>query len=129
MNKIPIAPVLVGRGMAGKAILRSLDIISHVDPELQLLPLRIADRGEQRAEDRCHRDDVRVDELEERYAEFPGLNLTFETREGISFGKRSVAAMSHKCCGKKALGDAPSGDSCREVIHHAQERRGAIDHA
>jgi dGTPase len=24
-----------------------------------------------------------VDELEERYAEFPGLNLTFETREGI----------------------------------------------
>ena len=45
MNKIPIAPVLVGRGMAGKAILRSLDIISHVDPELQLLPLRIADRG------------------------------------------------------------------------------------
>jgi dGTPase len=24
-----------------------------------------------------------VDELEERYASFPGLNLTFETREGI----------------------------------------------
>ena len=24
-----------------------------------------------------------VDELEERYAEFPGLNLTFESREGI----------------------------------------------
>jgi dGTPase len=24
-----------------------------------------------------------VDELEERYAEFPGLNLTFEVREGI----------------------------------------------
>ncbi len=24
-----------------------------------------------------------VDELEERYAEFPGLNLTFEMREGI----------------------------------------------
>src|SRR4029077_13735243 len=24
-----------------------------------------------------------VDELEERYADFPGLNLTFETREGI----------------------------------------------
>jgi dGTPase len=24
-----------------------------------------------------------IDELEERYAEFPGLNLTFETREGI----------------------------------------------
>jgi dGTPase len=23
-----------------------------------------------------------VDELEERYAEFPGLNLCFETREG-----------------------------------------------
>ena len=31
--------------MAGKAILRSLDIISHVDLELQLLPVRIADRG------------------------------------------------------------------------------------
>ena len=24
-----------------------------------------------------------VDELEERYADFPGLNLTFECREGI----------------------------------------------
>ncbi len=45
MKNIPIAPVLVGRGMAGKAILRSLDIVSHVDLELQLLPVRIADRG------------------------------------------------------------------------------------
>ena len=45
MKKKPIAPVLVGRGMAGKAILRSLDIVSHVDPELDLLPARIADRG------------------------------------------------------------------------------------
>ena len=25
----------------------------------------------------------RHDELEERYADFPGLNLTFESREGI----------------------------------------------
>jgi predicted dehydrogenase len=31
--------------MAGNAILRSLDIVSQVDPELQLLPVRIADRG------------------------------------------------------------------------------------
>ena len=45
MKNIPIAPVLVGRGMAGKAILRSLDIVSHVDLELQLLPVRVADRG------------------------------------------------------------------------------------
>jgi predicted dehydrogenase len=40
-----LAPVLVGRGMAGKAILRSLAIVSQVDPELELLPVRIADRG------------------------------------------------------------------------------------
>jgi predicted dehydrogenase len=31
--------------MAGKAILRSLDIVAQADPELQLLPVRIADRG------------------------------------------------------------------------------------
>ncbi|MGB5299614.1 MAG: deoxyguanosinetriphosphate triphosphohydrolase [Thiogranum sp.] len=34
-----------------------------------------------------------VDELEEKYADFPGLNLTFETREGI---------LKH-CSGKNAL--------------------------
>ena len=45
MKNTPIAPVLVGQRMAGKAILRSLDIVSQVDPELQLLPVRIADRG------------------------------------------------------------------------------------
>jgi predicted dehydrogenase len=45
MTNTPIAPLLVGRGMAGKAILRSLDIVAKVDPELTLLPVRIADRG------------------------------------------------------------------------------------
>jgi len=40
-----VAPVLIGRGMAGKAILQSLDIVARLDPELQLLPVRIADRG------------------------------------------------------------------------------------
>ncbi|HTY62643.1 MAG TPA: Gfo/Idh/MocA family oxidoreductase [Acidobacteriota bacterium] len=45
MTNIPIAPVLVGRGMAGKAILRSLDVVAQVDRELPLLPVRIAERG------------------------------------------------------------------------------------
>jgi predicted dehydrogenase len=44
MNK-PIAPLIVGRGMAGKAILRSLLIVSQRDPELNLLPARLAERG------------------------------------------------------------------------------------
>ncbi len=45
MKLTRIAPVLVGRGMAGSAILRSLDIAARIDPELQLLPSRIAERG------------------------------------------------------------------------------------
>jgi predicted dehydrogenase len=45
MKDKPIAPLLVGRGMAGKAILQSLAIASQTDPELNLLPVRLADRG------------------------------------------------------------------------------------
>jgi predicted dehydrogenase len=45
MKSRPIAPVLVGRGMAGQAVLRSLAIVSQTDPELHLLPVRIAARG------------------------------------------------------------------------------------
>ena len=45
MKSKPIAPVLVGRGMAGQAVLKSLDIVSRTDPELTLLPVRIAARG------------------------------------------------------------------------------------
>ena len=45
MKNTCIASVLVGRGMAGRAILRSLDIVARLDPELQLSPVRIADRG------------------------------------------------------------------------------------
>jgi predicted dehydrogenase len=39
--------VLVGRGMAGKAILQSLAIIAQTDPELNLLPVRVVKRGDQ----------------------------------------------------------------------------------
>jgi predicted dehydrogenase len=45
MKSSPIAPVLVGRGMAGQAILKSLSIVSQTDPELELLPVRTAARG------------------------------------------------------------------------------------
>ena len=45
MKNKPIAPVLVGRGMAGKAILRSLAIVSQTDSELNLLPVRLVERG------------------------------------------------------------------------------------
>jgi len=45
MNIQSLAPVIVGRGMAGKAILRSLAIVSQVDSELNLLPARFAERG------------------------------------------------------------------------------------
>jgi predicted dehydrogenase len=41
-----IAPVLVGQGMAGQAILKSLSIVSQMDPELNLLPARIFPRGD-----------------------------------------------------------------------------------
>ncbi|MBN2319344.1 MAG: Gfo/Idh/MocA family oxidoreductase [Acidobacteria bacterium] len=40
-----ITPVLVGRGMAGRAIQKSLSIVSQTDPELELLPLRQAERN------------------------------------------------------------------------------------
>ena len=44
MKNKAITPVLVGRGMAGKAIVQSLDLVARLDPELQLLPVRIAER-------------------------------------------------------------------------------------
>lgn len=47
MKNRAIAPVLVGRGMAGNAILQSLDLVARLDSELQLLPARIAKREEQ----------------------------------------------------------------------------------
>ncbi len=40
-----IAPVLVGRGMAGQAILKSLAIVSQTDPQLRPLPARLIQRG------------------------------------------------------------------------------------
>jgi predicted dehydrogenase len=45
MERKPVAPVLVGRGVAGQAILKSLAIIAQMDPALELLPVRVADRG------------------------------------------------------------------------------------
>jgi predicted dehydrogenase len=45
MNTLKIAPVLVGKGMAGQAILKSLAIISQTDTELHLLPARVVQRG------------------------------------------------------------------------------------
>ncbi len=45
MKNRPVAPVVVGRGMAGKAIMRSLAIVAQVDPELNLLPARVAERA------------------------------------------------------------------------------------
>jgi predicted dehydrogenase len=46
MNNKPIAPVLIGRGMAGQAIMKSLAIVSQIDPELYLQPVRLARRGD-----------------------------------------------------------------------------------
>lgn len=43
-NKI-IAPILVGQGMAGQAILKSLAIISQMDPDLNIAPIQIVPRG------------------------------------------------------------------------------------
>jgi len=40
-----ILPVVVGQGMAGRAIRQSLAIISQTDPELELLPSQQSERG------------------------------------------------------------------------------------
>jgi predicted dehydrogenase len=47
MKNKPIAPVVVGRGMAGKAIMQSLAIIAQTDSELNLLPIRVMERGDE----------------------------------------------------------------------------------
>ncbi len=47
MKTKPIAPVLVGRGMAGQAILKSLAVVSQTDSELNLLPPHLVPRGDQ----------------------------------------------------------------------------------
>ena len=45
MPNKPILPVIVGSGMAGKAIMKSLALVAQMDPELNLLPLRVKERG------------------------------------------------------------------------------------
>jgi predicted dehydrogenase len=45
MSRNRIAPVIVGKGMAGQAILKSLAIVSQTDPDLKLLPARLVQRG------------------------------------------------------------------------------------
>jgi len=40
-----INPVVVGKGMSGRAILNSLAIVSQSDTELEILPVQLADRG------------------------------------------------------------------------------------
>jgi predicted dehydrogenase len=47
MKNRPITPVLMGRGMAGQAVLKSIAIVIQTDPELELLPVRIVSRGDQ----------------------------------------------------------------------------------
>lgn len=46
METKAIAPVIVGRGMAGQAILKSLAIVAQMDTELKLLPPRQVQRGQ-----------------------------------------------------------------------------------
>ena len=45
MKNKPIAPVIVGSGMAGKAIVQSLEIVAQTDFELNQLPVHMAERG------------------------------------------------------------------------------------
>jgi predicted dehydrogenase len=45
MKQKSIAPVIVGRGMAGQAILKSLAVVAQADPELHLLPAKFVSRG------------------------------------------------------------------------------------
>jgi predicted dehydrogenase len=45
MKIMPISPVVVGRGMAGNAILQSLSIVSNTDRDLEVLPVRLVERG------------------------------------------------------------------------------------
>ncbi len=44
--KIAITPIVIGRGMAGQAILKSLSIVSQMDPELNILPVQLINREE-----------------------------------------------------------------------------------
>jgi predicted dehydrogenase len=46
MQPKAIVPLVVGRGMAGQAILKSLAIVAQTDPELFMLPARYLQRGE-----------------------------------------------------------------------------------
>jgi len=46
MEQKAIAPVLIGMGMAGQAILKSLAIASQMDPKLNVLPVRRVQRGD-----------------------------------------------------------------------------------
>jgi dGTPase len=65
-----------------------------------------------------------VDELEERYAEFPGLNLTFEVREGIlkhcsAANARTLGELGHRFLERKQPGlEAQLANLADEVAYN-----------
>ena len=52
-----------------------------------------------------------VDHLERRYPRFPGLNLTFEVREGIVKHSRDLVPGESPALDRVSAGTAPSGGS------------------
>jgi len=65
-----------------------------------------------------------VDELEERYAEFPGLNLTFECREGILKHCSAKNAATLGDVGEPCTGDARPCERDHHAAPHRAEERG-----
>ncbi len=60
-----------------------------------------------------------VDNFEQKYAEFPGLNLTFEVREGIIKHSRDYDAASYPELGEYRLDEMPPLEA--QLIDHTDE--------
>jgi predicted dehydrogenase len=91
MKNKPIVPVLVGSGMAGQAILKSLAIVSQTDPELVLLPVRRVARGTSL---RSYVSDQSENVL---FLADPSGKRAQSISEGVQAGFRAIAAEKPVC--------------------------------
>ncbi len=106
-----INPVLVGRGMAGRAIQKSLSIVSQEDPDLILLPVRQVERGTPLSSYISDRSENVL------FLANPSALHAASILEGLKAGYCAVAAEKPVCVLPEELDSLKSVDAFVSVYH------------
>jgi predicted dehydrogenase len=104
-------PVLVGRGMAGQAIIKSLAIVSQTDPELDLLPARQVER------DNPFSSYISNHTKNVLFLANPSALHALSIREGLEAGFHAIAAEKPVCVQPEDIDSLKSVDRFVSVYH------------